>query len=70
MLRVLMLTLVLPLQLGQNAELPLADTKPKDPVLAQFVSPRCATPAGICFVSPMPVGSPCQCGQYFGTIIP
>jgi hypothetical protein len=39
-------------------------------VLAQAFSPRCATPVGICFVQPQPIGSPCYCGQFQGTIIP
>jgi hypothetical protein len=38
--------------------------------LADVWSPRCATPVGICFVAPQPVGSPCLCGNVGGTIIP
>ena len=70
MLKALTIALVLPMQLAPALDPPLAMSKPKGPILAQFISPRCATPAGICFVAPMPVGSPCSCGQYPGTIIP
>jgi hypothetical protein len=38
--------------------------------LAQAMSPRCSTPAGICLVAPLPTGSPCTCGSVAGTIIP
>jgi hypothetical protein len=38
--------------------------------MAQALSPRCSTPAGICFVQPpQPIGTPCACGQFQGTII-
>jgi hypothetical protein len=37
--------------------------------VAQALSPRCATPAGICFITPQPIGAPCSCGQFQGTII-
>lgn len=49
-----------------------ASTAPEQlPVdVAQALSPRCATPAGICFIQPpQPIGSPCVCGQFRGTII-
>jgi hypothetical protein len=39
-------------------------------IFVQALSPRCATPVGICFVQPQPIGSPCLCGQNQGTIIP
>ena len=40
--------------------------------LAQQVtfSNKCSTPNGICYVAAQPVGSPCQCGPVWGTIIP
>lgn len=37
--------------------------------VAQALSPRCATPAGICFINPQPIGTPCACGQFQGTVI-
>ncbi len=37
--------------------------------LAQALSPKCATPAGICFIPPQPIGTPCSCGQFQGTVI-
>ena len=33
-------------------------------------SSKCSTSAGICFVEPLPVGSPCRCGDFSGVIIP
>lgn len=39
-------------------------------MIAQSLSSRCATPAGICLVTPQPIGTPCFCGQNYGTIIP
>lgn len=33
-------------------------------------SSKCSTSAGICFVPPLPVGSPCSCGDFSGVIIP
>jgi hypothetical protein len=37
--------------------------------LAQ-ASSKCSTSAGICFVEPLPLGSPCSCGEFSGVIIP
>jgi hypothetical protein len=37
--------------------------------LAQ-ASSKCLTSAGICFVPPLAVGSPCTCGNFAGVIIP
>jgi len=37
--------------------------------VAQALSPRCSTPAGICFITPQPIGTPCACGQFQGTVI-
>ena len=50
---------------------PVKGTAPESDAvrIAQAVSPRCATPAGICFVRPQEIGSPCSCGQFQGTII-
>lgn len=51
---------------------PVKSTAPESDALqvAQALSPRCATPAGICFIQPpLPIGSPCACGQFRGTII-
>lgn len=46
-------------------------TAPQSPAMevAQALSPRCATPAGICFINPQPIGTPCSCGQFQGTVI-
>ena len=45
------------------------DTEPIQ--LAQQYSSRCATSAGICYVAPQPVGSPCTCPDGTpGTIVP
>jgi hypothetical protein len=33
-------------------------------------SSKCSTSAGICFVEPLPLGSPCSCGEFSGVIIP
>ena len=47
--------------------------QPQRPPLSQRAdtwSPRCATPAGICYVAPLPLGSPCKCGDAAGTIVP
>ncbi len=39
--------------------------------LAQHYSSRCETRAGICYVQPQPVGSPCTCPDGTpGTIVP
>lgn len=39
--------------------------------LAQQYSSRCETSAGICYVEPQPVGSPCTCPDGSpGTIVP
>jgi len=35
-----------------------------------YLSPKCATPKGVCLVAPQPVGSPCFCGPDRGQIIP
>jgi hypothetical protein len=45
---------------------------PKPPASLQVVqaSSKCSTPSGICFVPPLPVGSPCRCGNFSGVIIP
>jgi hypothetical protein len=44
--------------------------EPRRMNMAQALSPRCSTPAGICFIEPpLPIGSPCVCGQFRGTII-
>jgi hypothetical protein len=44
--------------------------EPRRMDMAQALSPRCSTPAGICFVQPpQPIGTPCACGQFQGTII-
>jgi hypothetical protein len=37
---------------------------------ADVWSPRCATPVGVCYIAPQPVGSPCKCGEVGGTIVP
>ena len=37
--------------------------------MAQSLSPRCSTPAGICIIDPQPIGSPCFCGQFQGTVV-
>jgi len=46
-----------------------ASMKIKNTILVQAYSQYCATNFGICTVNPQPVGSPCACGQYQGTII-
>jgi hypothetical protein len=33
-------------------------------------SSKCLTSVSICFVPPLPVGSPCTCGDFAGVIIP
>ena len=40
--------------------------------IAQSYSPRCQTPAGICYVDAQPVGAPCYCNEtgQSGTIVP
>jgi hypothetical protein len=38
------------------------------PVQAGFSS-KCLTEVGICLVLPQPVGTPCACGTYPGTIV-
>jgi hypothetical protein len=38
--------------------------------LAQELSNKCSTQAGICFVPALPIGSACSCGQYPGVIVP
>lgn len=43
--------------------------EPRNVDVVQALSPRCSTPAGICFISPQPIGTPCSCGQFQGTII-
>ena len=43
--------------------------EPRRMDMAQALSPRCSTPAGICYIQPQPIGSPCFCGQYQGTVI-
>ena len=43
--------------------------EPRRTEMVQALSPRCSTPAGICFIQPQPIGSPCFCGQFQGTII-
>ena len=43
--------------------------EPRSGKVAQALSPRCSTPAGICFIPPQPIGTPCSCGQFQGTII-
>ena len=50
---------------------PVKSTAPESDAVqvAQALSPRCATPAGICFIHPQPIGTPCSCGQFQGTII-
>ena len=45
-----------------------ADAKPYTEVTQ--ASSKCSTSAGICFVPPRPVGSPCSCGDFSGVIIP
>lgn len=46
-------------------------TKPTDPLTRiSQASSKCSTSAGICFVPPLPVGSPCSCGNFSGVIIP
>ncbi len=44
--------------------------RPPQTQRADVWSPRCATPAAICYVAPLPVGSPCKCGDAVGTIVP
>mgnify|MGYP000592279031 CR=1 FL=1 len=44
------------------------DAKPYTEV--SQASSKCSTSAGICFVPPRPVGSPCSCGDFSGVIIP
>jgi len=52
---------------------PAIRSAPKPPAplsrIAQ-ASSKCSTSAGICFVPPLPVGSPCSCGNFSGVIIP
>ncbi len=38
--------------------------------IVQTYSPKCQTDAGICTVSPLPVGSSCLCGSQSGIIVP
>jgi len=59
-----------PLDLWAGSEPHRADASSGERLLAQVYSPRCATPVGICFVAPQPIGSPCVCGNARGTIIP
>jgi hypothetical protein len=37
--------------------------------LAQALGSHCATPVGVCQIAPQPIGSPCACGQYWGTTV-
>lgn len=39
-------------------------------LVQQTLSPHCSTPVGVCDVDPLPIGSPCQCGDTGGSIIP
>ena len=51
---------------------PVKSTAPESDAVqvAQALSSRCATPAGICSIQPpLPIGSPCACGELRGTII-
>lgn len=65
--------------IGQYA--PTHELAPKPPSdgpytrMAQYaLSPKCATPYGICFIYPQPVGAPCYCvfpgGVAYGQVIP
>jgi hypothetical protein len=45
--------------------------KPEAPLTRiSQASSKCSTSAGICFVPPLPVGSPCSCGNFSGVIVP
>jgi negative regulator of sigma E activity len=57
-------------EIGQQERAP-SENAPADPVkTAQSTSSKCSTSAGICYVSPLPIGSACRCGNTSGTIIP
>ena len=55
---------------GVTAGQPTAPGSDDHTRLADILSPRCATPVGVCLVPPQPVGSPCLCGEIAGTVIP
>ena len=60
--------LLIILAMAASAASTALERRPMD--MAQALSPRCSTPAGICFVQPpQPIGTPCACGQFQGTII-
>jgi len=47
-----------------------APASPLPQIRLTQASSKCSTSAGICFVEPLPVGSPCTCGDFSGVIIP
>jgi hypothetical protein len=55
---------------GVLVALPLDAVRSGKTDMVDLWSPKCATPIGLCFVQPMPVGSPCWCGNVGGNIIP
>jgi hypothetical protein len=48
----------------------LAPAEPAPHTRVAQASSKCSTSAGICFVEPLPLGSPCSCGEFSGVIIP
>ncbi len=71
MLGAAVLLLLLPQQETTADRIIHEDVRPESrPTLAQAYSSKCSTQSGICLVPPLPIGSPCSCGDYAGTIIP